>query len=220
MLHLYHGSFLHKRMGQATELLVYTVWIHIQTMLGEKNDPKGDMLLFVWLSWSGSYRNRKLVRMIAGGNELTTEQQHKEFWEDSVSWLRSSSSMSWFDACYSIVFIFLCDACVAHVCMHMCAGASPCMCMGMWRPERYSSSTILCPHHFFLFWDMTLSNQELTDLARLAGQWASGICLSPPLTTLELQERCAVPSFFHGCSGSELRFLCLCDRQFTTEPSP
>lgn len=48
MLHLHHGSLLHKRMGQATELLVYTVWIHIQTMLGgRKDDPKGDMLLFV-----------------------------------------------------------------------------------------------------------------------------------------------------------------------------
>lgn len=113
--------------------------------------------------------------------------------------IRGSLSILWYDACYSIVFIFLCDACVAHVCMHVSAGASPCICMDMWRPERYFW-TILCLPLFFFFetW-LSLIRSSLIQLDWLASEPQVSACLPLPNTGYRSAVLC--PALFTSAPG-------------------
>lgn len=60
-------------------------------------------------------------------------------------------------------------------------------------------------------------NMDFTNLARLTGQKASRMLLSPPYSSLELQECVIIPAFLHGCQASRFRSLCFCRNHVTNQ---
>lgn len=89
---------------------------------------------------------------------------------------------------------YVCMWCVlVHTCVKAC----------VWRPK---VDTCSFPHSILLFSETeSLTDLELTDLARLAGWWAPGIHLPP----LPQYQDCG-----RWCQGSKLRSSCLHNRLF------
>lgn len=107
---------------QQDGLLVYTAWIHIQTTLEEKDDPKGRMFLF--------YRPLLLWQ---NGKEIR-ENESKRGWVPcwTAAWeilgrlyvlMWGPLAASCCGACYGIVSIWVCSSR-----LHACVHRSRCMC--------------------------------------------------------------------------------------------